>query len=216
MFKALFILSSLMTPPVFLSRRSILQTSMILPQYNLDGDSDSSDSSDRSFIKKIHNNIYYTGPLTDESVFAITAHLVNLQNTEGIDHINLHIQSQGGSLLPTLGLVDHIRVSDIPVNTYVKGYAASAASLVSVVGAKRFINKHGLMLVHQLKMGLEPSKYQELQDQYENSETLMSIIREIYLENTNISPEKLDYLLKHDYWLNSTTCKEYGFIDIVM
>ena len=62
-------------------------------------------------------------------------------------------------------------------------------------------------------MGVEPSKYLEIKDQTDNAHTLMNIIREIYLENTNLSSSKLDELLQHDWWLNSTLSKKYGLIN---
>ena len=35
----------------------------------------------------------------------------------------------------------------------------------------------------------------------------MNIIKQIYLENTKLTERQLDNLLSHDYWLNSTKCK---------
>jgi ATP-dependent protease ClpP protease subunit len=168
-----------------------------------------------AIIHTIKNNIYFTGPLTDESVFAITTNLISLQYRD-FDEINLHLQSGGGSLLPSLGLVDLIRTSDIPINTFIDGYVASAATLISIVGTKRFISKHGAMLVHELKMSNEYSKYKEIKDYSANADTLMQIIKDIYLEYTSIDENKLNYLLEHDLWLNSTQCQNYGFVDILI
>ena len=87
-----------------------------------------------AILHTIKNNIYFTGPITDQTIFAITTNLVAFQYRD-FPEINLHIQSSGGALLPTLGLVDLIRTSDIPINTYIEGYVASAGTLISVVGA---------------------------------------------------------------------------------
>mgnify|MGYP001483120494 CR=1 FL=1 len=205
----------------FIPRRSIIMytlSSKLLYNNVLNSEND-----DNSLIHNIKNNIYYSGPLTDESIFGITTNILTLQNmiidnnnNNNNHEINLHIKSQGGSLLPTLGLVDIIRNSNVPINTYIDGYAASAATLISIVGSKRFINKHGLLLIHQLKMGAEYSKYNEIKDFAENADTLMDIIRNLYLEYSNIDINKLNYLLDHDLWLNSTTCKEYGLVDIII
>ena len=132
------------------------------------------------------------------------------------DEINLHIQSGGGSLLPSLSSIDLIRTLDMPVNTFIEGYAASAATLISVVGAKRFITKNSVMLIHQLKMGTEYSKFNEIQDYYSNAETLMEIVRNIYLENTKLDKEVLNELLNKDLWLNSTFCRNVSLVDIVI
>lgn len=174
-----------------------------------------SENNNNAMIYNIKNNIYFSGTLTDESIFAITTSLINMQNSDNTE-VNLHIKSQGGSLLPSLGLVDIIRTSDIPINTYIDGYVASAATLISIVGANRLMNKHGVMLIHQLKMGTEYSKYSEIKDYSENADTLMTIIKNLYLEYSNLSENKLNYLLDHDLWLNSSLCKEYGLIDIII
>ncbi len=199
----------------YISRRSLIGStigmSLIRPiASNANSDEES------ALIRSSKNNLYFSGPMTDNTVFTITANLMALQQENNINEINLHMQSIGGSLLPSLGLVDLIRVSDIPINTYVDGYCASAASLITVVGAQRFINRYGVILIHQLKMGLEPSKYLEIKDQTENADTLMQLIKEIYLENTNLNNNKLDELLQHDWWLNSTLCKKYGLVDIII
>ena len=205
-----------------LSRRSLLISAAgtnNLPNFNsnkLDNDIIKlNNGENNAIIHTIKNNIYFTGPLTDESVFAITTNLISLQYRD-FTEINLHIQSGGGSLLPSLGLVDLIRTSDIPINTFIDGYVASAATLISIVGAKRFISKHGTMLVHELKMSNDYSKYREIKDYAANADTLMQIIKDIYMEYSNINETTLNHLLEHDLWLNSRQCYDYGFVDILI
>jgi ATP-dependent protease ClpP protease subunit len=72
------------------------------------------------------------------------------------------------------------------------------------------------MLIHQLKMGADYNKYSEIKDYSTNADTLMNIIKDIYLEYSNINKNQLEYLLDHDLWLNSSTCKQYGFVDIII
>ena len=176
-----------------ISRRSIIVAGLSSQSIYKSIISNSLEEGDNNaMIYTIKNNIYFSGSLTDESIFAITSNLINIQNNDNTE-INLHIKSQGGSLLPSLGLVDMIRTSDIPINTYIDGYAASAATLISIVGANRLMNKHGVMLIHQLKMGADYSKYNEIKDYAENAETLMNIIKNLYLEYSNLDEKKLDY-----------------------
>ena len=47
----------------------------------------------------------------------------------------------------TFYITDLIEKMETPVNTYVDGYAASAASLISVVGKKRYMTQNSLMLI---------------------------------------------------------------------
>lgn len=219
-----YIFSSVFIPLITLNinRRNLIQSAVTsslihyMPDNNYNSNNNDNDNENNAFIRSLNNDIYYSGSITDETIFGLTSSIINLQNENNCNEINLHIQSSGGSLLPTLGLVDLIRISDIPINTIVMGYAASSASLISVVGRQRFINKYGVILIHQLKMGVEFSKYNEIKDQYENAYTLMNIIKQIYLENTRLTEKQLDSLLSHDYWLNSSICKDYGLIDIII
>lgn len=228
---------------MLLSRRDIIKSSNILTTMSLLNNNDTNNNINQDNIKlekhkdkiiknndeeevsfvgsikelKRENSIYFYSGLNDESVFKLNSNLLYLSQTLATgDEINLHIQSGGGSLLPSLSTVDLIRTLDIPVNTFIEGYAASAATLISVVGAKRFITKNSVMLIHQLKMGTEYSKFNEIQDYYSNAETLMEIVRNIYLENTKLDKELLNELLNKDLWLNSTFCRNVSLVDIVI
>ena len=76
---------------------------------------ENNEGTENSLIGIYDNNIYFSGPITDESIFALTSHILNLQQNN--PSINLYLQSNGGSLLPTLGVVDLIKGSDVPINT---------------------------------------------------------------------------------------------------
>ena len=129
-----------------LSRRDIIKSSNILTTMSLlnddrDNKNDRNDRNDRndknkiiksneegevSFVGSISelkqkNSIYFYSGLNDESVFKLNSNILYLSETlETGEEINLHIQSGGGSLLPSLSTVDLIRTSDIPVNTFVE------------------------------------------------------------------------------------------------
>ena len=203
-------------PNIICSRRDIIASSIVMSKNKQYAKTIEQQDDTVGFIRGYKNNLYYSGPITESAIFSITSNLINMQNEDSFSNINLHMQSPGGLLLPTLGLVDLIRTSDIPINTYVDGYCASAASLICVVGAQKIMNKYGVVLIHQLKMGIEPSKYLEIQDQLSNADTLTHIIKDVYLKNTKLTSEKLDELLMHDLLLNSTICKEYGIVDIII
>tara|TARA_Y100000768_G_scaffold385554_1_gene371899 strand:- start:770 stop:1486 length:717 start_codon:yes stop_codon:yes gene_type:complete len=172
---------------------------------------------------KNKNNIYLTGPLTEESCFKLTETLINynnklITNTDLGNHINLYIQSPGGSLLPTLAVVDEIINLNIPVHTYIRGYAASAATLLSVVGKQRYIYNHSLFMIHGVKFGDENliSSYPELKDFNENAELFIKIIKNIYLENSNIDEKTLNEMFFHDKWMDSHQALKYGLVDEIL
>ena len=181
-------------------------------------------ASSTTYISIDRNNIYFNGPITFESCIELRKKIIELDELGKIYRIeyktdpppiNLHIQSLGGTLLNSLYIVDLIKNSETPINTYIDGYSASAATLITVVGKKRYMTKNSLMLIHQLSGGNE-GKFDEMDDEFKNLNLYMKLIKEIYLTNSKISPLILDDILKHDIWLSSDQCKELGLIDEII
>lgn len=176
-----------------------------------------SDTETKTVIHTEDNNLYFQGEITPESCFYLQQNLIKLQKKENENKfINFYIQSVGGSLLPTFGVIDTMKLSRIPINTFVNGYVASAGSLLSVSGHKRYITKNSMMLVHSLRTSIGEVNYQQLEDHYYNSASMMNIVKNIYKEKSNIDDQHLNFLLSHDYWLNSTECLKYQFVDYVI
>lgn len=170
----------------------------------------------------LNNNIYFTGGLNEETCFKLTEALIThknmaLTNQDYPNHINLFIQSSGGALLPTLAVVDEIKNLGVPVHTYIRGYAASAATLLSVVGSQRFIYKNSLMMIHGVKISdSSVSSLLDIKDLNTNVDVFMNLVKQIYMENTNINEDILEYLFYHDIWMNSTMALQYGLVDEIL
>lgn len=172
----------------------------------------------------IQNQIFFYSDVNEESSLALEQKLLNLNQHNlhikekyQVDNgpIHLHIRSFGGSLFHTLYLMDLIQKLETPIYTYVDGFAASAATLISVAGKKRFMTTNSMMLVHQLSGGTS-GKYSEMKDENENIDLLMDIILNFYLKNTKMNKQTLIELLKRDIWLKSTKCLEYGLVDEII
>ena len=129
--------------------------------------------------------------------------------------IKLYISSYGGSIFAGFSTVDTIKSLRTPVHTYIDGSAASAATLISVVGDKRFIHQNSFMLIHQLS-SMMWGKFEEFKDEMENLEMLMARIKEIYKEHCTIPKKELDEILKHDLWLDSAKCVKWGLVDEIV
>lgn len=179
---------------------------------------------EKTYITVDNNNIYFYGQVTSESCRLLAEKLNELNKNakifkdtlnENPPEINLHIQSPGGSLMNTFYIVDLINNLETPVNTYVDGYAASAASLISVSGKKRYMTSNSLILIHQLSGGNQ-GKFDEMDDEMKNLNLFMGIVKKIYLSKTNIKPIILEDILKHDIWLSSDQCKDLGIIDEII
>ena len=175
-------------------------------------------------IKISENKIFFYSDMTEQSALELNHLLHELDqrlrtvSTTFEDykpHIKLHINSFGGSLFAAMAVVDTIRNLKSDVYTYIDGAAASAATIISVVGKKRYIGKNSMMLIHQLSTSAY-GKFSELEDDMENNKRLMQSIKNIYKQYTKVPMKKLDEILKHDIWFDSNTCLEYGLVDEVL
>jgi ATP-dependent Clp endopeptidase proteolytic subunit ClpP len=176
-------------------------------------------------IRVVENTIFFYSDVTEQSalelnhaLYELDSKLTNTYNFLGPDfipHIKLRINSYGGSLFAGLAILDTVRGLRSEVHTYVDGAAASAATIISVAGKKRYIGKNSLMLIHQLSTG-NYGKYSELEDDMENNKRLMKSIKDIYKQYTKVPMKQIDEILKHDLWFDADKCRELGLVDVVL
>jgi ATP-dependent protease ClpP protease subunit len=129
--------------------------------------------------------------------------------------IHLRINSYGGEIFAGLSTVDVIRSLRTKVYTYVEGAAASAATLISISGKKRFIGKNSFMLLHQLS-SVCAGTFERLEDEHENNKRIMNSMKSLYKEYTKIPMKELDQILKRDIWFDANTCLKYGIVDAIL
>jgi ATP-dependent protease ClpP protease subunit len=174
-----------------------------------------------SSIEVVANKIYYYAEIERHHALLLNRTIDELNNsilwTAASQHNNpadlfLFIHSYGGDVFTGLSVMDSIINSPVPVTTIVDGAAASAATLISVVGHKRYIKRHSFMLIHQLS-SLMWGKYESLQDSMDHLDNLMNIIKKIYKEHTKMPMKELETILKKDLWLDAETCLKYGLVD---
>jgi ATP-dependent Clp protease protease subunit len=171
-----------------------------------------------------HNRIYFYSDVNRDSIHTLIDCINKTKDkclTMAKDYsinpppIYLHIHSYGGSVFSALAAIDTIRNCEVPIYSIVEGCAASAATMMSVVASKRFITKNSKMLVHQLSSGMW-GQMDDLEEEMENLQTLMTTIKQLYKDHAKISDDKLDEILKHDVWWNADKCLSYGLVDKIL
>lgn len=178
-------------------------------------------ASENKHIKRESNHVYFHAEVNRETIFEVIGHIrkcelenITMAHTLGIDEIPiyLHINSFGGSVFDAMNAIDVIQGCKMPVYTIIEGATASAGTLMSVVGKKRYMRPNSYMLIHQLSAG-SWGKMCELEDSHQNNKLIMNRILEIYKTYAKIPKKKLDEILKHDLWWEVDKCMDYGLID---
>jgi len=186
---------------------------------NSDGQHETSQSPIHGKPLTIRFHTHVTAETCSKLVEVLTSLDIRSKQTEIIYGrrfpIELHIQSNGGELLPTFYVCDLIKNLDTPVHVYIDGFVASAASLISICGDKRFMTKNSCILIHQLRAQTN-GKLNEIKQEMSNLNQFMENLRNIYLDNSKITPEELDDLLYSEFWLSSDKCLELGFVDEII
>ena len=145
-------------------------------------------------IEREFNHIYFYSEVNRESIYELIFLIREAQeeclltqlkmNVDDVP-IYIHLSSFGGSIFDAFTAIDVIKASKIPIHTIIDGSSASAGTLISVVGKKRFIRPNSYMLIHQLSSGCW-GKYSEIQDEFKNLKDLTKRIKDIYTEHTTI------------------------------
>ncbi len=175
-------------------------------------------------IRVLNDKILFYADIEEGSVLELNKVLleldVKLQSIKTVFNdydptINLHINTYGGSIFAAFSTVDTIRRLKSKVHTHIDGSVASAGTLISAVGKRRFMGQHAHLLIHQLSSGVY-GKFSEMEDEIFNCTNLMKLLKDFYKKNTKLPMKKLDELLKRDIWLSAEECLEYGIVDEIV
>ena len=176
---------------------------------------------DNAEVTIVGNRIYYYAHVDTKPILELNKALAEVSGKliaefgKDAPPIKLHINSLGGYLYDCMAGIDAVLACPIPVHTIVEGVAASAATLISVHGTKRYIARNSYMLIHQLR-GVAWGKYEEMKDSMENAKTFMKRIRLVYNKYTKVPDSEIKQILKRDIWWDSNTCLGYGLVDEVI
>ena len=176
-------------------------------------------------ITCLDNNIYFYENIEKKSALKLRVELqilINkhkaialINNYDVFMPINLYLNSDGGEVGCALAIVDLILKSPVPINTIIEGEACSAATLISIVGHKRFITENSHMLIHQVSGGMW-GKMSEFEDEMKNIKTFNNKLIKLYKKHTNLGEDKLNRILKKDISWSSKTCLKHGLVDEII
>lgn len=177
-----------------------------------------------SNIYTIDNNIYFQNDIDYDSISELNremremqARLLEMSRSYNIEPppIRLHLTTHGGMVHAALSAIDCINELTVDVHTIIDGYVASAGTLISVCGNKRFMKRNATMLIHELRSEVW-GKMSEIEDEMKNLRKMSDAIKEIYEECTNLSRSELRKILKHDINWDADTCLEKGLVDEII
>jgi len=134
--------------------------------------------------------------------------------------ITILLNSPGGDVVETLGLIDYIRSLDtnegIKTNIVCRGSAMSAAALLLAAGTGvRASSKHSKIMVHQLS-SFAAGKLSDLKSNAKFAEQLEDDCNTIMEECTKKDKKWWEENQQNDYFLSANDALELGIIDKII
>jgi ATP-dependent Clp protease protease subunit len=164
----------------------------------------------------IIQDVIQTGQLFD---FISKVRLLKKINSK-LKTITLLLNSGGGDVVETLGLIDYIRnlrdSEDIKVNIVCRGMAMSAAAMLLSAGTGvRVASKHSKIMVHQLS-SFAGGKLGDLKSNAKFAEQLEDDCNLIMEQCTNKDKSWWKDTQQNDYFLSAQQALELGIIDKII
>ena len=134
--------------------------------------------------------------------------------------ITLLLNSPGGDVVETLGLIDYIRTlkenENISTNIVCRGSAMSAAALLLACGTGlRAASKHSKVMVHQLST-MNFGKLEDIKSNAKFAEQLEDDCNNLMAEVTKKDKEFWKENQRSDYFLSAEEALELGIIDKII
>ena len=161
---------------------------------------------------------FLTGEIEEENIENAIKWIVyeNLICGNSPKTLTMYINSSGGNLNDSLGLIDIMRTSQCPIRTIGIGSICSAAFMIFSSGTKgeRYIAKNTSIMCHQYTDGME-GKHHDIKSRFKEVELTNTRMIEILKENTGLETRtiKSKLLCPTDVWLTAEELIELGIAD---
>ena len=167
----------------------------------------------------LNNHVHFlTGEINEENIEETIKWIVyeNITCGSAPKTLTLYINSTGGALSDSLGLIDIMQVSKCPIATIGVGSICSAAFMIFSSGTKgqRYIAKNTSIMCHQYSDGIE-GKHHDIKSRFKEVELTNARMINVLKENTGLDTRTIKSKLLNatDVWLTAEEMVELGIAD---
>lgn len=160
-------------------------------------------------------DIYIFGDITswewfdsDISSYTLSKEIQELD--PDIEVINVHINSYGGEVAEGLAIYNMLRNHKAKIRTYCDGFACSIASVIFMAGEERIMSNASLLMVHNAWM-YTAGNADQLRKDADDLDKITQASINAYMQNVNITEDKLKELLDAETWILPSEALEMGF-----
>ena len=170
------------------------------------------------YSRLLKDRIIFLGTaISDDVSNLIIAQLLFLQSEDASKHVNLYINSPGGSVTAGLAVYDTMRFLKCPVHTYCVGQAASMGAVLLAAGTagKRYALPNARIMIHQPWGGVE-GQAADISIQAKEILRMRDRLNEILAEHTGQTLKRVARDTDRDFFMSAEESRKYGLIDEVV
>lgn len=129
-----------------------------------------------------------------------------------VKRLDIHINSPGGSVFEASAIYSRLADHRSQKIVYVDGLAASAASIIAMVGHKIYIRANANMMIH-LPSGFAMGNADDMRTIASALDSVTESMINVYARRTNLDREELRSLMAAETWFSPQEAVEKGFAD---
>lgn len=172
------------------------------------------DKIDETYINQ--RKLFIWGMVDDKTAKHCVDRLLYLDSLSS-EEITFVINSPGGYVTAGFSIYDTMQEIKSPVSTVCSGLAASMGSLLLSGGAKgrRFIQKHGRVMIHQPSGGARGTSA-DIEITAQEILKTKELSAQILADNCGQTFEKVMKDFNRDYWMGADEAVAYGIVDGIL
>ena len=168
-------------------------------------------------LSLLNNHIHFlTGEIDEKNIEDAIKWIVYENSNPNPKTLTLYINSIGGSLSDSLGLIDIMRASKCPIRTIGMGSICSAAFMIFSSGTKgqRYIARNTSIMCHQYSTNIE-GKHHDIESSLKEARLTNDRMIQILKDNTGLDTRtiKNKLLPASDVWLTASELIELKAAD---
>ena len=162
--------------------------------------------------------IFLGTPIDDQVANIIVAQLLYLAREEPDRDIQMYINSPGGSISGGLAIHDTMNLVQPEVSTIAVGMTASMGTVLLSAGqkGKRYALPNATVHFHQAMLGRVGGQARDIEIAAKEILRENAIIRNILMENTGTTEEKIIADMDRDYYMSAQEALAYGIVDEIL
>jgi len=147
---------------------------------------------------------------------AVTAKTVKqaMDAAESFDSITLRINSPGGDAFEGAAIYSLLKSSGKPVNVFIDGIAASAASIIAMAGNTITMSNVAMMMVHNA-WTLCAGDAGDMRKCADTLDKVSASIAQAYVARTGKTAAQIKTIMGEETWMGAQECVDEGFATAV-